>query len=271
MPHRDISELRAFNRFYTNHLGWLDRTILTGSLSLTEARVLFELHQHQPCTARDLLQILQLDKGYLSRTLDSFEGGNSSNASQVLPTVATCSSHFAPREVLSSKKSTKPPKIRSAHCSKASPRLPARVSCVIPKPSSNSFNITDMNRINLHDITIRQTIQPGDLGYVIYMHGTMYSREHHFGLAFETYVASGMAEFFKAYEPTRNRVWVCIHQDTIIGFLALVSRGDTAQLRYFLLAPAYRGISLGRKLMDQFMSALNELGYNSCYLLTTTH
>lgn len=126
-----------------------------------------------------------------------------------------------------------------------------------------------MNRINLHDITIRTTIQPGDLGYVIYMHGTMYSREHHFGLAFETYVASGMAEFFKAYEPTRNRVWVCTHQDAIIGFLALVSRGDTAQLRYFLLAPAYRGIGLGRKLMDQFMSALNELGYNSCYLLTT--
>ena len=73
MPHRDISEILGFNRFYTTHLGWLDSTILTGSLSLTEARVLFELHQHQPCTARDLLRILQLDKGYLSRTLDSFE------------------------------------------------------------------------------------------------------------------------------------------------------------------------------------------------------
>lgn len=73
MLSNDIAELRAFNRFYTNHLGWLDRTILTGSLTLTEARVLFELHEHQPCTARDLLGLLQLDKGYLSRTLDSFE------------------------------------------------------------------------------------------------------------------------------------------------------------------------------------------------------
>lgn len=73
MLSKNISELRAFNRFYTNHLGWLDRTILTGSLTLTEARVLFEVHQHQPCTARDLLGILQLDKGYLSRTPDSFE------------------------------------------------------------------------------------------------------------------------------------------------------------------------------------------------------
>jgi DNA-binding MarR family transcriptional regulator len=73
MPQNDIAELRTFNRFYTNHLGWLDRTILTGSLTLTEARVLFEIHLHQPCTARDLLGILQLDKGYLSRTLDAFE------------------------------------------------------------------------------------------------------------------------------------------------------------------------------------------------------
>ncbi len=126
-----------------------------------------------------------------------------------------------------------------------------------------------MKKINLNDITIRTNIEPGDLGYVVYMHGTMYSREHHFGLSFETYVAAGMAEFFTTYEPTRNRVWVCCHHETIIGFLALVSRGNTAQLRYFLLAPAYRGIGLGRKLMDQFMSFLAGCGYDSCYLLTT--
>jgi hypothetical protein len=87
-----------------------------------------------------------------------------------------------------------------------------------------------MEKISLNDITIRTDIHPGDLGYVIYLHGSLYSREYDFDLAFEQYVAEGMTEFFKAYEPARSRVWVCCHQDTIIGFLALVNRGSTALL-----------------------------------------
>lgn len=55
----------------------------------------------------------------------------------------------------------------------------------------------------------------------------------------------------------------------MVGFLALMDRGKAAQLRYFLIAPAYRGLGLGRKLLDNYMAFLRQCGYRSSYLWTT--
>jgi len=126
-----------------------------------------------------------------------------------------------------------------------------------------------MGKSTLDDIEIRTDLRPGDLGYVVYMHGVMYGREHHYGLPFEAYVAEGMAEFYHQYDPSKNRVWVCSHGNTIIGFMLLMNRGDAAQLRYFLIAPVYRGIGLGNKMMGLYMEFLKACGYKSSYLLTT--
>jgi GNAT superfamily N-acetyltransferase len=46
-------------------------------------------------------------------------------------------------------------------------------------------------------------------------------------------------------------------------------RGDAAQLRYFLLKPAYRGLGLGKKLMELYMDFYRQSGYTSSYLWTT--
>ena len=51
--------------------------------------------------------------------------------------------------------------------------------------------------------------------------------------------------------------------------MLLLDRGDTAQLRYFIIEPEYRGIGLGKKLMDLFMEFLYACRYKSFYLLTT--
>ena len=110
------------------------------------------------------------------------------------------------------------------------------------------------NRISLEDISIRTELQPGDVGYIIYLHGLLYSKEYNFGIQFEDYVAKGLIEFKEKYDPKRNRLWVCeykrsspvdkqsspVDNDRMIGFLLLMDRGESAQLRYFLIAPAYR-------------------------------
>jgi ribosomal protein S18 acetylase RimI-like enzyme len=126
-----------------------------------------------------------------------------------------------------------------------------------------------MKKIALDDITISNQLQPGDLGYITYLHGKLYKDEYQFGLQFEAYVAEGLLEFYHQYDSKNNRVWVCRHNDSIIGFLVLMNRGNAAQLRYFIIEPAYRGIGLGRKLMDEYMKFLRACGYTSSYLLTT--
>ncbi|MBA4056694.1 MAG: GNAT family N-acetyltransferase [Marivirga sp.] len=125
-------------------------------------------------------------------------------------------------------------------------------------------------KLTIDDISIRTELRSGDLGYVIYRHGKLYHEEHGFGLSFEAYVASGIYEFYSGYDPSKDRVWVCEHQSDIIGFMALMHREkNTAQLRYFYIEPAYRGIGLGKKLMSLYMEFLLQCGYTSAYLLTT--
>ena len=63
--------------------------------------------------------------------------------------------------------------------------------------------------------------------------------------------------------------WVFEHDDQIIGFLLLMDRGEAAQLRYFLIRPEYRGIGLGKKLMELYIEFFHKCDYKSSYLCTT--
>lgn len=123
--------------------------------------------------------------------------------------------------------------------------------------------------MTLSDIRIRTQLQAGDIGYLIYLHGTLYQQECQYGLSFEAYVAAGLHELVMNYDPARNRIWACEHEDKMVGFLSLMDRGEAAQLRFFLIAPPYRGLGLGRKLMDQYMAFLVQCGYKSSFLWTT--
>ncbi|HEY0653205.1 MAG TPA: GNAT family N-acetyltransferase [Chryseosolibacter sp.] len=126
-----------------------------------------------------------------------------------------------------------------------------------------------MKGITLSEVAIRTTLQPGDLGYITYLHGKLYKAEYNFGTAFEAYVAKGLIEFYELFDERSNRIWICEHSGQIVGCIALMSRGAEAQLRYFLILPEYRGIGLGKKLMSLYMDFLHQCGYRKSYLLTT--
>jgi DNA-binding MarR family transcriptional regulator len=68
-----IDAVRAFNRFYTRHIGLLRKDYLATRFSLTQARVLYEVAHRGHPTASDLARDLDLDPGYLSRVLRAFE------------------------------------------------------------------------------------------------------------------------------------------------------------------------------------------------------
>jgi len=124
--------------------------------------------------------------------------------------------------------------------------------------------------LSLDDITIRTSLQPGDIGYITYMHGALYKKEYDYGIPFEAYVAEGLCEFYHNYDAQKDCVWIAEHSNRIIGFLLLMHRDKTAQLRYFIIDPAYRGIGLGKHLMDLYMQFLKQHGYSSSYLWTTS-
>jgi len=130
--------------------------------------------------------------------------------------------------------------------------------------------ITAMS-ISLQDISIRTVLKPGDIGHVVLLHGLLYNREYGYGLGFESYVAGSLSEFYKNYDKEKDCVWVCEYKQEMIGFLLLMHReNNSAQLRYFIIVPAFRGIGLGNKLMQLFTNFLKQKKYTSCYLWTTS-
>jgi len=70
---RTIDDIRGFNRYYTGLLGLLDDHLLDSEYSLVEARILYEIHTHQPVSASQIMSEIDVDKGYLSRVLKQFE------------------------------------------------------------------------------------------------------------------------------------------------------------------------------------------------------
>lgn len=124
--------------------------------------------------------------------------------------------------------------------------------------------------IGINDISIRTELRSGDIGHVVLLHGLLYSREYGYGLSFESYVAGGLNEFYKNFDKDKDCVWVCEYQDKMVGFLSLMHReNNSAQLRYFIITEDFRGIGLGKKLMDLFMTFFKEKNYQSAYLQTT--
>lgn len=68
-----IHQIRAFNRFYTDLIGLLDKHLLNSEYSLAEARILFEIFMAGQLSASDIIYKLSIDKGYLSRIVKKFE------------------------------------------------------------------------------------------------------------------------------------------------------------------------------------------------------
>jgi DNA-binding MarR family transcriptional regulator len=67
-----IEKIRSFNRFYTNIIGLLDQHFLDTPFSLTEGRVLYEIHHIDESSAKKIRENIDIDEGYLSRIIDKF-------------------------------------------------------------------------------------------------------------------------------------------------------------------------------------------------------
>jgi len=266
--HPSVEKIREFNRFYTNVIGVLDQHILDSPYSLSEARVLFEIAHGHNCTARRIMSAIDIDEGYLSRILDRFVKRNILRKDR--SSIDRRAFHLN-LTVKGKKEMSKLEQSSKHEISRIIEDIPdVQVDHLLNHMNSIRKTLSgERMGISLEDISIRTDVQSGDIGYTAFMHGDLYQREYNYGITFEKYVTQGLFEFYHLYNPQRNRVWVCEHQGQIVGTLFLMQRGDSAQLRYFLIDPSYRGLGLGKKLMHLYMEFLRQCNYQHSYLWTT--
>ena len=115
---------------------------------------------------------------------------------------------------------------------------------------------------------IRNDLLPGDVGAIVYLHGTLYAREYGFDNTFEAYVAAPLSEFVLSGD-SGQRIWIVEHREQVKGGLAIVRHSEgKAQLRWFLLHPELRGLGIGKRLVHQAVDFCRASGYRSVFLWT---
>lgn len=281
-PPDAIARVRHFNRIYTRLIGVLDREHLASPFSLGEMRVLYEIAHWTDSrdvapTASQLVQVLTVDPGYLSRTLRDFETRGL--------IARSAADHDARQRELR----------LTAKGKRTFAGLETRAASAVEtmlEPVSDGDRTRLLNAMR----TIEDVLQPsapaassglsyilrgpraGDLGWVVSRHGALYSREHRWTTDFEVFVARIATDFFSQHDPKRERCWIAERDGAEgpenIGSVFIVKhpeRAGVAKLRLLLVEPSARGIGLGKRLVDECTRFAREAGYHTITLWTNAN
>lgn len=247
-----VTEVRAFNRFYTRVIGVLDDGLAGSPHTLTEARVLFELAQAGAVDVPDLRRDLGLDAGYLSRILARFtadglvvrETSPVDARRQVARLTPSGQRAFAELEALQVRAVEE---LLDPVSDAGRERLVAAMATIrgVLTPGAAA-------------VTLRP-LRPGDLGWVVSRHGALYAAEYGWDTTFETLVARILAE----YDPATGAGWIAELDGERAGCVFRMPSGvaGTAQLRLLLVEPSARGHGMGRRLVAECLRSARDAGY----------
>jgi ribosomal protein S18 acetylase RimI-like enzyme len=116
---------------------------------------------------------------------------------------------------------------------------------------------------------IRTEIKPGDIGYIIHLHGILYAQEYCLDHTFEGYVADGLGNFAISFDERKDCLWLAEEGGQIAGSIAIAGQADlTAQLRWFLVHPEARGSGLGGRLLRDALDFCRTREFRSVFLWT---
>lgn len=259
-----VQQVRAFNRFYTRAIGVLGDEYLHTRWTVTEARIIFELGTSDDTTVADLRRRLDLDRGYLSRIMASFEASGIA--------ARTPDPHDARRQrvrltsagrreltLLDRKSARDIGAILATHSEEEQSALLSAMGTV--------RRILGDDQVD-RDVTLTPP-GPGDCGWVIQRHGALYAQEHGWDVGFEALVAGIVSRYLVDHDPDREAAWIARCGDERLGSVFCVRKDQrTAQLRLLLVEPRARRLGVGSELVSACIEFARDRGYRRLVLWT---
>lgn len=117
-------------------------------------------------------------------------------------------------------------------------------------------------------LLIRQH-RPGDIGWVISLHGELYAREYGWDISFEQLVAEIGAKFLKEFKPGRECCLIAeMNQERVGSAFVVEDSAVVAKLRLVILDPKARGYGIGKRLVGDCLQFARDAGYRQVTLWT---
>ncbi len=260
-----VAAVRGFSRFYTRKLGIIEPKLLHSAFTLQEARIIYELAHRESCTATDLVRDLDLDAGFVSRTLAALQRRQivtrkPSKADKRVNEVALTAKGRAAAADLDSRSRSEVAALlkqidgdRRAAVVRAMGTIEQSLERVAEKPVG----------------FLLRSHRVGDMGWVVSRQGQAYAEEYGWDISYEALVAEICAQFLRSFDPIREHCWIAEVDGEPVGSIFLVNGGDgVAKLRLLLVEDKARGLGVGRALVEQCIRSAREKGYRKMTLWT---
>lgn len=260
-----ITAIRAFNRFFTQHVGAIDARFLGSDIGLPEARLLFEIAHREPVLAQTLQTTLDLDRGYLSRMIRRFEERGwvartrLENDARARPIHLTATGRAVFEEIDGRQR------------------------------DAVAQDLAQLDPVSQHDLTTALTrarlllapqsaapftIRPartGEVSLVAARQSILYAASHGWGHALETLEAETTATFLRRFNPEREGCWIADVEGVMAGAVFLTDEGPgTARLRLLHVEPFARRRGIGDALVQTCIDFARARHYAELILWTQT-
>ena len=262
-----IESVRAFNRFYTQLIGVLDRDYLDSPFSLAEGRVLMELYHRKKTTASTVIQALGIDAGYLSRILRGFarrgllakqetadDGRQKPLSLSHTGRTAFEALDARQRDVLATMLKPVPPVGRADLIASM-----YRIEGILAAPAEHRSPFS------------LRSLRPGDIGWVTHRQAIIYYEEYGWDERFEALCAEILAHFVQNFNSDSEHAWIAERNGEIVGSIFCVRKSKTiAQLRLLYVEPRERGTGIGTRLVDECVEFARRRKYTKIMLWTNS-
>jgi len=268
-----IRELREFSRKLVRELGFMRSTLADSNLAPSAVHAVIEIGATPGIQARDLANILRLDKSNASRQIAKLESSG-------LVTRKTSSDDGRSSELYLTDAGqslrTKIDEFATDQVSHALRRLaPADQQTLVKSLSLYADALAQDNNGNealKRDTSTGQILegyQPGCIGDVTSLHSRFYAQHAGFGVFFERKVATELSEFAESLPDPHKALWLYVEHGRSLASLAIDGDSTTrvAHLRWFIVDDSLRGSGIGRQLIARAMAFVDE-HFDETYLWT---
>lgn len=268
-----VLELREFSRKLVRELGFMRNTLANSDLAPSAVHAIIEIGATPGIQARDLANILRLDKSNTSRQIAKLEAGGlitrraSDQDGRSSELYLTDAGHDLRRRIDA---------FATDQVSHALRRLaPADQRTLVRSMSLYADALAlDNNGDTSLDARaeagrIVEGYQPGCIGDVASLHGRFYAEHWGFGVFFERKVATELATFAQSLPDPNRALWLYVENGRSLASVAIDGDATTrvGHLRWFIADDSLRGSGIGRQLIERAM-AFVDARFDETYLWT---